>query len=121
MKLKTITKKLMLIAVLITTVLTTAVLLLVGSGYSWFTDTRSSKVKINSSVLGSYFQSGTGTQDDPYEVHTPIQLYYLAWLQNLGAFNTEYTEDETAHIKQFHFYLSADLDMSQYKLHIIFT
>ena len=116
MKATTITKKLMLIITLITTVLTTAVVLLIGSGYSWFTDTRTTKVKINSSVLGSYFQSGTGTEEDPYEVHTPIQLYYLAWLQDLGAFNTTYTENEVEHINQYHFYLSDDLDMSEYIL-----
>ena len=106
----------MLIVILLTTVLTTAVLLLIGSGYSWFTDTRSTKARINSSVLGSYFQSGSGTEEDPYEVHTPIQLYYLAWLQNLGAFNTTYEESGQTYIKQFHFYLSSDLDMSEYKL-----
>lgn len=111
MKAATITKKLMLIITLITTVVTTAVLLLIGSGYSWFTDTRTTKVKINSSVLGSYFQSGTGTEEDPYEIHTPIQLYYFAWLQDLGAFNTTYTENGVTHIKQYHFYLSDDLDM----------
>ena len=42
---------------------------------------------INGSVgLRKYFDSGTGTSSDPYNITRPMHLYNLSRLQALGAF-----------------------------------
>ncbi|MCR4660504.1 MAG: hypothetical protein K5765_00710, partial [Clostridia bacterium] len=105
MKAKTITSKVLLSIVATFTIAVTAIVLLLISGYSWFSDTRTVKPQINSSVLGSYFEDGTGTSDDPYIIKRPVQLYYFAWLQDLGAFNT--VNDGT--ISQKYFKISDDV------------
>lgn len=111
--------------------------------YAWLSNSLESTIGATSYVHKSYFESGDGTstlqynvsydaqgnpthgydsQGNPltseagcaFEIRYPLQLYYFAWLQNLGYFNTP---DETTGVpKQVHFYLSADLDMSDYEL-----
>lgn len=44
-------------------------------------------------ATGSYFESGTGKEGDPYIIANAKQLYYFNWLQDLGYFNEV---DETA-------------------------
>lgn len=69
---------------------------------AWFARKPDVTPNAQSSIKGSFFESGTGTARDPYEIARPIQLYYLAWLQDLGYFEK---------LNQQHFYISADLDM----------
>lgn len=53
-----------------------------------------------------------------FEIKYPVQLYYFAWLQYLGYFNVPETVEgeETGAVKQYYFYLSADLDMTGWPL-----
>ena len=71
----------------------TAVLLLVlcflfflePLGLAWMSDNgMSSLIDISGNVHKSYFAGGDGTKDDPFQIATPAQLYYFAWLQYLG-------------------------------------
>ncbi|MCR5459822.1 MAG: hypothetical protein K6F51_08005 [Acetatifactor sp.] len=68
------------------------------------------------SYLANYFESGNGSAQEPYEIAKPEQLYNLAWLQYLGAFNQTSDPDFTP----FHFYISdkysGTLDMTGYVL-----
>lgn len=111
MKLNIIKKKLLRISIALATAALSSVLVL-HTGLSWFADTRSAKPSITGYVQGSYFESGDGTSEAPYEVKYPAQLYYLAWLQDLGVFNS----DTDGVINQTYFYLSDDLDMTGYVL-----
>lgn len=54
----------------------------------------------------SYYESGTGTESDPYIISNARHLYNLAWLQDLG-----YYDD-----KIYYFKLKNDIDMSNLKL-----
>ena len=38
---------------------------------------------------GAYFESGSGTYDNPFIISRPRHLYNLAWLQDMGAFNRQ--------------------------------
>ncbi|MBR4439640.1 MAG: hypothetical protein IKS88_03450, partial [Clostridia bacterium] len=107
--------------------------------FAWFSNTLESGFGATSYVHKSYFESGDGTATLRYntgydaggnslgsdegvtsevgcafEIRYPLQLYYFAWLQNLGYFNTP--DETTGEIAQVHFYISADLDMSDYVL-----
>lgn len=72
----------------------------VGYTIAWFQISKNVQdgdddVNIIGSIQSQYF-TGTGTTNDPYIIETPIQLYYFAWLQNLGYYNVPYTEDEVS-------------------------
>ncbi len=54
----------------------------------------------------SYYESGKGTENDPYVIANARHLYNLAWLQDLG-----YYDD-----KVYYFKLKNDIDMSNLKL-----
>lgn len=98
-----------------------------GMTFAWIGDNgMTSPIGITAHLHKSYFESGDGSAEyvldgngnivqsetGPFEIKYPIQLYYLAWLQKLGYFNAD--EDNDGEIdQQFHFYLSADLDMSE--------
>ena len=98
-----------------------------GLTFAWIGDNgMTSPIGITAHLHKSYFESGDGSAEyvldgngnivqsetGPFEIKYPIQLYYLAWLQKLGYFNAD--EDNDGEIdQQFHFYLSADLDMSE--------
>lgn len=97
----------------------TAVLLLVlcflfflePLGLAWMSDNgMSSLIDISGNVHKSYFAGGDGTEGDPFQIATPAQLYYFAWLQYLGLFNVD-GEDEDTDIDTVYFVLTADLDM----------
>ncbi len=79
--------------------------------FAWLNVGIQSDVKMTASVHGSYFESGDGTENNPYEIARPIQLYYFAWLQQLGYFN-EATDDGTQ-VRTTYFYVSKDLDMQR--------
>ncbi len=107
-------------------------LLAVPVGYAWLSDTLNTTPSITSYVHKSYFESGDGTSatqfagsDLPsgegcaYEIKYPVQLYYFAWLQAMGYFNVP--KEGQTEIEQVYFYLSADLDMSDFVLPAIGT
>ena len=83
--------------------------------FAWFLDKLTTQVNFTATAHRSYFESGEGTEESPFEIAHPRQLYYLSWLQELGYFNQPDTEDNTK-IKQFHFFLSKDLDMTGFTL-----
>lgn len=81
---------------------------------SWFSPATVSPIKVDGNVHGSYFESGNGTEEEPFEIARPIQLYYLSWLQEMGYFNEAVVNSETGQLElkqQYHFYLSKDIDM----------
>lgn len=109
--------------------------------YAWLSNSLESTVGATSYVHKSYFESGDGTSTQQYnvsydadgnpthgvdgegnplasevgcafEIRYPVQLYYFAWLQNMGYFN----EQEDGAISQIYFYLSDDLDMTGWVL-----
>ena len=87
---------------------------------SWYEPGTASPIDIEGNVHGSYFESGTGSYEDPFEIARPIQLYYLSWLQEMGYFN-ERNEAGTGLKQQYHFYLSNDLDMDVTEGGVSFT
>ena len=108
------------------------VFLLEPLGLAWMSDNgMSSPIDITSNVHKSYFESGDGTKDlivdedgevisGPYEIKYPLQLYYFAWLQYLGYFNTPKLDENGNEMKDengnvitdtVYFRLSSDLDM----------
>ena len=77
-----------------------------GKTLSWYYT--ASKINLGSvtggiSYLANYFESGDGTAEHPYEIAKPEQLYNLAWLQYLGAFNNTKNDES---FEPFHFYIS---------------
>ena len=92
-------------------------LLLQSAGLAWMSDNgMSSPVHITSNVHKQYFEGGTGEVDDPYQIASPIQLYYFAWLQYLGYFNIdedEIGEDGYGELDTFYFVLNNDIDMHE--------
>jgi len=90
---------------------------LFSSSLAWFSDNTQvnmSEAVDHGSVLTQYFESGDGSQEKPYEIKYPIQLYYFAWLQNLGFFNED--SDKNGQADTVYFYLSDDIDMTDYTL-----
>ncbi len=67
------------------------------SSLAWFASpsTSASVTKMEGEATGSYFESGTGVEGDPYIIANAKQLYYFAWLQDMGFFNTPTTADES--------------------------
>lgn len=92
-------------------------LLLAGAAvtYAWYRPIKLNfaPAKVDGSIRASYFQSGDGSKDAPFEIAKPEQFYNLAWLQYLGKFNEA---DENRTIPTTYFYLSADIDMMGYVL-----
>lgn len=83
--------------------------------YAWYRPIKLNfaPAKVDGSIRASYFQSGDGSKDAPFEIAKPEQFYNLAWLQYLGRFNEA---DENRTIPTTYFYLSADIDMTGYVL-----
>ena len=68
--------------------LVTFALLVNTIGIAWLSDNgMSSAINVEGNLHKSYFQSGDGSKDSPYEIAIPVQLYYFSWLQYLGFFN----------------------------------
>lgn len=92
-------------------------LLLAGAAvtYAWYRPIKLNfaPAKVDGSIRASYFQSGDGSKDAPFEIAKPEQFYNLAWLQYLGRFNEA---GENKVIPTTYFYLSADIDMTGYVL-----
>lgn len=78
---------------------------------AWMSDNgMSSPIDITTNVHKSYFESGNGTKESPYEIKYPIQFYYFAWLQYLGHFNKDSDGNDKIDTT-FYFRVSADIDM----------
>ena len=75
---------------------------------AWFTSVQ--LVPGRAQVIPGYFGGGDGSAEHPYIINKPIHLYNLAWLQKLGEFNKTY--DENGVLKQYHFVLADNIDMS---------
>lgn len=92
-------------------------LLLAGAAvtYAWYRPIKLNfaPAKVDGSIRASYFQSGNGSKDAPFEIAKPEQFYNLAWLQYLGKFNEA---GENKVIPTTYFFLSADIDMADYVL-----
>ncbi len=92
------------------------VMLIQPMGLAWMSDNGlSSPIYITSNVHKTYFHSGDGSKGDPYVIAAPVQLYYFAWLQYLGYFNT----DENGNDKidsTVYFKLLNDIDMTGYTI-----
>lgn len=70
--------------------------------YAW--TTRVDFLDINNVTISStsgYYESGKGTEDDPFIISRPKHLYNLAWLQDLGFYDDD----------QYYFELKNDIDM----------
>ena len=91
-------KKIISVALLFSLFVT---LLMSTIALAWMSDRgMSSPVNITSNLRKSYFESGNGSKEQPYEIASPVQLYYFSWLQYLGFFNEK---DESDNIKTFYF------------------
>ncbi|WP_024858021.1 hypothetical protein [Ruminococcus albus] len=63
--------------------------------YAWFLNKNDRDLTITGSVRRTYFERGSGTASYPYVIARPLQLYYLAWLQDMGVFNQDLDNDGT--------------------------
>ena len=83
--------------------------------FAWMSDNgMSSPIDITSNVHKTYFESGDGSKETPYVIANPLQLYYFAWLQNLGLFNVD-GDDADTDIDTVYFTLANDIDMTEYQ------
>lgn len=83
---------------------------------AWFVND-DSHMSVNSGAsisAKSYFESGDGSEDDPYIIAHPRQFYFFAWLQNMGIFNQK--DGDTNNYTQYYFELSTTIDMEGYNL-----
>ena len=88
-------------------VVTACFLSLITASVAWFEPNTDVRLDSGSgSTAASYFASGDGSADQPYEITLPIHLYNLAWLQYLGQFNTKEAP--------IYFKLGDDIDMSSF-------
>ena len=74
--------------------------------FSWFSNRNNVTRNIEGKTAGAYFARGRGTQDDPFVINRPIHLYNLAWLQDVGYFDS----------KKTYFIIEKDLDMTGWTL-----
>ena len=79
--------------------------------FAWYMKQFTASISVTANIIDSYFEQGNGTEDTPYVIARPMQMYYFAWLQNLGMFDGENPASETAD-KKYYFTLGADIDMS---------
>ena len=61
---------------------------LVPLSLGWFSS-GGDEIDFEAHAISGYFESGTGTADDPYIISNAYHFYNLAWLQNLGKFTSE--------------------------------
>ncbi|XFA99622.1 hypothetical protein ACAG96_03325 [Candidatus Izemoplasma sp. B36] len=71
--------------------------------YAWTNNTYIYSQDIIGKSRKSYFDSGTGTELDPFIINEPEHFFNLAYLQNLGQFNGS----------TYYFELSSSIDFSQ--------
>ncbi len=105
--------------------------LLAGTSLAWFAppQTSASVTGIEGKATGSYFSvvkggKANGTAENPYGIESAKQLYYFAWLQDMGYFNKDEkgktledgTETGDGEIDTQYFVLMEDIDASDYIL-----
>ena len=63
-------------------ILSLSIIMLVNTiGLAWISDRgMSSPIDIKSNLRKSYFESGDGTAEHPFEIAREVQLYYFTWL-----------------------------------------
>lgn len=84
--------------------------------HAWLSNPRVFSADVSGSIRSSYFEDGDGSEEHPYIIARPIQLYYLAWLQDLGYFNQPITQsdgsvvisDGKVAVRQYHFEIVGD-------------
>jgi hypothetical protein len=69
--------------------------------YAWLAISNQINMGITAEVVSAYFESGSGVYGDPYVITKAKHLYNLAWLQNIGKFETV-----------TYFELGADIDVA---------
>lgn len=93
-----------------------SVFVITFSVFAWYTNTFG--IKADSGVMSSknlYFESGNGSKDNPYIISQPVHLYNLAWLQDLGYFDSDKDSDSSTEIiDRYYFKLKNDIDMSDF-------
>ena len=80
-------KKSLIPLVAISLVLAMSLATFVPMVYAWFVNPTRSEAHVGGNIKGSYFEDGDGSEEHPYIIARPIQIYYLAWLQDIGYFN----------------------------------
>ena len=86
----------------------------VSSTIAWFRDTvELAPDVVTGSVQGAYYAGGDGSSGNPFQIHDPIHLYNLAWLQYFGTYNKFTSNTLTS---QTYFVVTADLDMTGWTL-----
>lgn len=79
--------------------------------FAWMSDNGlSSPIDITSNVHKMYFNGGDGSAGAPYQIDNALQLYYFAWLQDLGLFNVD-GDDEGTEIDTVYFVLTSNINM----------
>lgn len=100
---KTIKK---IIAAVLSGVILAAGISTTAFSFSWFSNRNNVTRDIQGRTAGAYFARGKGTKDDPFVINRPIHLYNLAWLQDVGHFDS----------KKTYFIIEKDLDMTGWTL-----
>lgn len=81
--------------------------------YAWlFANNRIDDQNGGGTTLASYFESGSGSKEDPYIISNVRHFYNLAWLQYLGYFNQDADSDGVID-KQYYFQLKNDIDCNE--------
>lgn len=86
----------------------------IASTISWFHEMVELSPDVAGSVQGAYYAGGDGTSGNPFQIHDPIHLYNLAWLQYFGTYNK--FNDSGALTSQTYFVVTSDLDMTGWTL-----
>ena len=98
---KLITRKIILYSLSVALLLSMCIITPISFG--WFFDGSTSPTQVEGAIIGSYFEYGDGSAEHPFGIAQPKQMYYFAWLQDLGYFNKVNNEGE---ISQYYFELS---------------
>ena len=96
------------------TLLTTTLLALLSGfvSFAWFINRKGADSPSDGSTAAAYFAYGDGTSEHPYGIKNPRHLYNLAWLQYLGYFNKDGSDDDS-NLDTVYFELAGDIDMSK--------
>ncbi len=89
--------------------LTAVAVTTITSVFAWYVSTIGITQDLSDGKLAAnatYYESGTGTESDPFIISNARHLYNLAWLQDLGKYDD----------KVYYFELKNDIDMSQLKI-----
>ena len=92
-----------------------------GTLFAWIFVIEEKPLGITSEVSKAYFE-GEGTEESPFLIAQPVQLYYFAWLQDMGYYNDDGTNAANGYMEApVYFKVTANLDMTGYTLPAIGT